>query len=125
METATVDIRKLQLLNECIHRTIDALNQVRLSVHAGGLSHSAPVAALATPYATPLNPYTAALAVHPFATFATNPFAAAQLNAAAIGATHYGLGHTAANPWTTPYWAYSTVNTPFGSSFATPFGAIV
>jgi hypothetical protein len=38
METAKVDIRKLQLLNDRISQTIDALNQVRLSVH--GLSHS-------------------------------------------------------------------------------------
>ena len=36
---AKVDIRKLQLLNDRINQTIDALNQVRLSVH--GLSHSA------------------------------------------------------------------------------------
>jgi len=35
---AKVDIRKLQLLNDRISQTIDALNQVRLSVH--GLSHS-------------------------------------------------------------------------------------
>jgi hypothetical protein len=33
METAKVDIRKLQLLNDRINQTIDALNQVRLSVH--------------------------------------------------------------------------------------------
>lgn len=39
METARIDIRKLQLLNDRISQTIDALNQVRLSVH--GLSHSA------------------------------------------------------------------------------------
>lgn len=38
METAKVDIRKLQLLNDRINQTIDALSQVRLSVH--GLSHS-------------------------------------------------------------------------------------
>jgi hypothetical protein len=38
METAKVDIRKLQLLNDRINQTIDALNQVRLSVH--GLSHT-------------------------------------------------------------------------------------
>jgi hypothetical protein len=38
METAKVDIRKLQFLNDRINQTIDALNQVRLSVH--GLSHS-------------------------------------------------------------------------------------
>ena len=36
---AKVDIRKLQLLNERINQTIDALNQVRMSVH--GLSHTA------------------------------------------------------------------------------------
>ena len=38
METAKVDIRKLQLLNDRISQCIDALNQVRLSVH--GLQHS-------------------------------------------------------------------------------------
>jgi hypothetical protein len=39
METAKVDIRKLQLLNDRINQCIDALSQVRLSVH--GLSHTA------------------------------------------------------------------------------------
>jgi hypothetical protein len=38
METARVDIRKLQLLNDRINQCLDALNQVRLTVH--GLSHS-------------------------------------------------------------------------------------
>jgi hypothetical protein len=38
METAKVDIRKLQLLNDRINQCIDALNQVRVSVH--GLSHA-------------------------------------------------------------------------------------
>src|SRR5205814_7367596 len=37
---AKVDIRKLQLLNDRINQTIDALNQVRLTVH--GLGHSNP-----------------------------------------------------------------------------------
>jgi hypothetical protein len=40
METAKVDIRKLQLLNDRINQCIDALNQVRLTVH--GLSQVAP-----------------------------------------------------------------------------------
>ena len=40
METAKVDIKKLQLLNDRINQCIDALNQVRLSVH--GLSQSGP-----------------------------------------------------------------------------------
>jgi hypothetical protein len=39
METAKVDIRKLQLLNDRINQCIEALSQVRLSVH--GLSHTA------------------------------------------------------------------------------------
>src|SRR5262245_40602697 len=38
METAKVDIRKLQLLNDRINQCLDALSQVRQSVH--GLSHS-------------------------------------------------------------------------------------
>jgi hypothetical protein len=38
METAKVDVRKLQLLNDRINQCLDALNQVRLSVH--GLSHT-------------------------------------------------------------------------------------
>jgi hypothetical protein len=38
METARVDIRKLQLLNDRINQCLDALNQVRLTVH--GLSHT-------------------------------------------------------------------------------------
>jgi len=55
METAKVDIEKLQLLNDRITQVIDALNQVRVSVHGlqsrvqgqvpglgmGGLSHTA------------------------------------------------------------------------------------
>jgi hypothetical protein len=41
METAKVDIRKLQTLSDCINRTIEALNQVRLSVHAGNLPYAA------------------------------------------------------------------------------------
>ena len=41
METAKIDIRKLQLLNDRINNTIDALNQVRMSVH--GLAHANPM----------------------------------------------------------------------------------
>lgn len=40
--TAKVDIRKLQLLNDRIAQTMEALNQVRLSVHGLGLSHTTP-----------------------------------------------------------------------------------
>lgn len=41
METVKVDAQKLQMLNDRINQTIDALNQVRMSTH--GLQHS-PVA---------------------------------------------------------------------------------
>jgi len=41
METAKVDIQKLQLLNDRIAQAFDALNQVRFSVH--GLSHSSQI----------------------------------------------------------------------------------
>jgi hypothetical protein len=40
METAKVDIKKLQVLSDRINQCIDALNQVRISVH--GLSQSSP-----------------------------------------------------------------------------------
>jgi hypothetical protein len=46
---AKVDIRKLQLLNDRINQTIEALNQVRLSVH--GLAHTAAIGQY--PFATP------------------------------------------------------------------------
>jgi hypothetical protein len=65
METAKVDIRKLQALNDRINQCIDALNQVRLSVH--GLSHATPAGPFIPPGATP---------------FAQTPF----------GAAHAGLG---------------------------------
>ncbi len=45
METAKVDVRKLQMLNDRINQTIDALNQVRLSVHGmstGGIPGQIP-----------------------------------------------------------------------------------
>jgi hypothetical protein len=38
METVKIDIQKLQLLNDRIAQTIDALNQVRLSAH--GIQHA-------------------------------------------------------------------------------------
>ncbi len=39
METVKVDMQKLQLLNDRIAQTIEALNQLRLSVH--GIQHTA------------------------------------------------------------------------------------
>jgi hypothetical protein len=47
---AKVDVRKLQILNDRINQTIDALNQVRLSVH--GLGHSGGLQSQFNPYLT-------------------------------------------------------------------------
>src|SRR5437660_1056475 len=52
METVKVDLRKLQILNDRINQTIDALTQLRQSVHGfqptAGLQHSG---AYVSPYA--------------------------------------------------------------------------
>jgi hypothetical protein len=115
MQTATVDIRRLQILNDSINRTIDALNQVRLSVYGavtpntlgvtpaiGGLAHAAAQ-----------NPFVASQWANQFAAnqFA-NPFTNAFANVtnpltnpyAQLANTGLGLGHTA-----------------FGSAFADPY----
>lgn len=42
METAKVDFRKLQLLNDRINQTIDAMNQLRVSVHGLGAQMGVP-----------------------------------------------------------------------------------
>ena len=57
MEMVKVDIQKLQLLNDRIAQTIDALNQVRLSVH--GIQHTTAPTAGFTPWGQPQygNPY--------------------------------------------------------------------
>jgi hypothetical protein len=138
MQTATVDIRRLQILNDSINRTIDALNQVRLSVYGavtpntlgvtpgiGGLAHAAaqnPFVAsqlanqfAANPFATNQfgNPFTSSFAnvTNPF----NNPYA--QLGAAGLG--HTAFGSAFADPYATArvaqtfpfiHWGYS----PFG-----------
>ena len=77
METAKVDIKKLQILSDRINQCIDALNQVRISVHGlaqsnpftqgalgtqgfgqvPGLSHTSPFGIGATNPMYPTNPY--------------------------------------------------------------------
>src|SRR5262249_46886743 len=64
------------VLNDCINRTLEALNQVRLSVYGAGLQHTAGIG---------VNPFVSTpFAANPVATMGINPF----------GVT--GLGHTAA-----------------------------
>jgi len=89
MEMAKIDIRKLQMLNDRISQTIDALNQVRLSVH--GLAHTS---------ATPNQLAMMGLAQNPFVALAnaTNPAWSATVGAnpvSANGAAATALGQTA------------------------------
>ncbi len=81
METAKVDIRKLQLLNDRINQCLDALTQVRLSVH--GLSHSASTSApIASVQSLPAMGYAGAVG-----------FPAVQDPRLALGATPFGGGY--------------------------------
>jgi hypothetical protein len=74
METAKVDIRKLQLLNDRINQCLDALNQVRLSVHglSQGLSHSTPQAGIGA--GVPSGFGQPGFGVSPFGQTGLNPF---------------------------------------------------
>jgi hypothetical protein len=131
MQTATVDIRRLQILNDSINRTIDALNQVRLSVYGtvtpsalgitpaiGGLAHAAAQNPFVTnPFANQFvnqfaNPYT-----NVFASNLSNPLA----NPYAAFATT-GLGHSAFGSYADPYATARVAQTfPFASWGYTPF----
>jgi hypothetical protein len=111
--TAKVDIRKLQLLNDRIAQTIDALNQVRLSVHGLGLSHTSagiPAVGMGVPFQA--SPYAAT----PYAAYAYPGIASyAQQAFAGWPASVHGLSHT--SPWN--YASYPTyAGYPQSASFA-------
>ncbi len=110
METVKVDIQKLQLLNDRIAQTIEALNQVRMSVH--GIQHAqvSPWGYGAYPgaqlgFGQGYNPYTT-----PFV-----PQFGPQFGAPSFGPTPYGsfvggmngLSHT--TPMTTNPWLLGNV----------------
>ena len=93
MVDAKVDIRKLQLLNDRIAQVLDALGQVRFSVH--GLTHTgAPIGQPFTggPFQTPMIPYGVGQPISPF----TQPGWSPGLVSPMAG---YGLQHTAYNPY--------------------------
>ncbi len=99
METAKVDIRKLQLLNDRINQCIDALSQVRLSVH--GLSHSQATSPLGVGAQT--SGYTPGY-VDPRLGFGASPFAP-------------GFGGGAQTPgWIGPGFAGGLAHTPFAQN---------
>jgi hypothetical protein len=131
METVKVDNQKLQLLNERIAQTIEALNQVRMSAHSIQHTLAVPPQSYAqygaypqqtfspvqpfygVPYAQQsfmqpyaVQPHAIPQTVNPWVTpFATNP---------------YTTPFTA-NPWVTPF-ATNPYTTPFTANpYTTPF----
>jgi hypothetical protein len=97
MDTVKVDIQKLQLLNDRIAQTIDALNQVRMSVH--GIQHSGPQW---SPFQQQV-PY--GFAQSPFLGYPQQfaPFSPSYPTT--FGSPFSGLSHT--SPQTVPYTPYT------------------
>jgi hypothetical protein len=113
MDTVKVDIQKLQLLNDRIAQTIDALNQVRMSVH--GIQHTqwSPFAQV-SPYGFPQSPFVG----YPqtFGQFPPTPYPT-QFQPTPFGSPFSGLSHT--SPQTmqytqyNPYTQYTPYTTPY------------
>ncbi len=107
METAKVDIRKLQLLNDRINQCIDALNQVRLSVHglSQGLSHTNPQAGInaGSPYGFGFSGFGASPLQNPFAQAGVSP----------LGLGQTGFGQVPVTPSFTPGLSHSSGLSPF------------
>lgn len=146
METAKVDIRKLQTLNDCINRTIEALNQVRLSVHGagpqtfgvmpgmGGMAHAAPggyyppfpqftqfpqvggYGSQTSPYA---NPFASFGGISPLAYWSQQGLGHSGINGLSALGQVGGLGQDYADPYTTARIAQTFPFVHWGYS---PFG---
>ncbi len=122
METAKVDIRKLQLLNDRINQCIDALNQVRLSVHglSQGLSHTGPQSGIGA--GSPYGLGFPGVGSSPF----TNPFTQAGVSPFGLGQTGFGPAPTGQVPMTpgfTPGLSHSSGVSPFSQGVNPYFGA--
>ena len=105
METAKVDIRKLQALNDRINQCIDALNQVRLSVH--GLAHTTPAGPFIPAGVGQLGP---------------TPYGVGQLAPTPYGVGYQGFGPVPLGSPYVPGFSHTTpiVGTP--GAFAPGFG---
>jgi hypothetical protein len=126
METVKVDIQKLQLLNDRIAQTIDALNQVRMSAH--GIQHTPAIAPwgynqsfgnYGQPFGMP-QPFAAS----PFPQqFGVSPFGVSPFGSPFFG----GLQHTTSpvTPWgtPTPWNTLQTMQTPW-NTLPTTFGTV-
>lgn len=135
MDTVKVDIKKLQLLNDRINQCIDALGQVRLSVH--GLSHTTglgqgvPPAGLGFAPFSPLPPtasfipgiaHTNPMGVTPFG---GSPFGGAPFAQAPLGASPFAGSESPeafSRPlWADPYWASRVAQTfPYAQAIVPP-----
>ncbi len=113
MDTARVDIRKLQLLNDRVNQCLDALNDVRFSVH--GLAHSSQAVAGAPgmgplaqdPRLTlgwgaaavgPIPGFSHASAIAPVASVPASPYTGFAVPLGAIN-PYTALSHTGATPY--------------------------
>jgi hypothetical protein len=98
-----VDVRKLQLLCDRINQTIEALNQVRMSVH--GLAHAT---AFSQPWSSPQAAY-------------ATPFAATGTTGWTAPVGGVGLQHTAGFPVANALLGYAN---PYGAIGGGAFGSI-
>ena len=123
METAKVDIRKLQLLNDRINQCIDALNQVRLSVHglSQGLSHTSPQGQVGLNPGSQYSQGFSGFGANPFIQGAVNPFQAGvnpfgQTGVNPFGPTSFGqmpIGQNPLTPGFAPGLSHTTGQSPF------------
>jgi len=122
---AKVDVRKLQILNDRINQTIDALNQVRISVHGlghtGGMPSVNPLSFLGQGHGMQQGfgmqqPY----GVGAQGTFPGigGQFGGQQQGFGGIG-TGLGFQHTPFNPYLNPYT--NPFTNPFSNPFTNPF----
>lgn len=104
METVKVDIQKLQLLNDRIAQTIEALNQVRMSVQVQGIQHS-PYGFAPTYGAFAQTPFVQS-SFSPFTPYAFSPYGSPQYMTPQFQSPQYlGIQHTSpvVPTWTTPW----------------------
>ena len=129
MDTAKVDIRRLQMLNDRINQTLDALNQVRMTVH--GIGHSS---------VTPGMPFGSQFAGGQFggSQFAGSPMGG-QFQASPYGTTPWGQsfgaypygpqgfvpGVSHSSPFTSPSpFAYGSVNPAIAQQWGLGLGGL-
>ena len=115
---ARVDVRKLQVLNDRINQTIDALNQVRLSVH--GLGHTGMTPAM-NPLAYMTQGYgTQGLGLQGFGSpgFGSQGFGQPFGGQGIGGFGAAGLGHTGVPPQVNPlqYLTQGLQHSPFAQT---------